>query len=91
MQAVIGPLTRGLADAARTGSPERVGFTKVRGRPTSATVLGTRQEVPVTLGLDAPSHGRRVAGKAETDTSTEGVSPANVRFNRTNGHAKEGV
>ena len=79
MQAVIGRLTRDLADAECSGGPERVGFTKVRGRPTSVTVPGTLQEVPVTLRLDAPSDGRHLAGKAETDGSTEGVPPAKMR------------
>jgi CheY-like chemotaxis protein len=80
IQAVIGPLTRDLVDAACSGTPGRVGFTKVRGRPTSAAVPGALQEVPLTLELDAPSHGRHMAGRAETDGSTEGVQPANMRL-----------
>jgi len=80
IHAVIGPLTGDLADAAYSGSPERMGFTKGRGRPTSATVPGTLKEVPATLGLDAPGHGWHLAGEAETDVSTEGVQPANMRL-----------
>jgi CheY-like chemotaxis protein len=41
IQALIGPLTRDPAGAACSGSPERVGFTKARGRSTSATASGT--------------------------------------------------
>ena len=49
MQAVIGALTKSLADAACSGSPQRMGFTKLRERPTSSTAPGTLQDVPVTL------------------------------------------
>jgi CheY-like chemotaxis protein len=73
MQAVIGPLTRDLADATGSGSPERMGLTAMRGRPTSAAFLGTLPEASVTLRLDAQSHGRLVAGSAETEVATEGV------------------
>jgi len=80
MQAVIGPLIRDLADAACSGSPKRVGFTKVRGRPTSATVPGTLREVPVPVGRDAPSHGQHMTGRTDTDISTEGIQPASMRL-----------
>jgi CheY-like chemotaxis protein len=59
MRAVVDPLTRHLTDAACSPSPERVGFTKVRGRPTRAAVPGTLQEGPVPLGPDAPRHGQQ--------------------------------
>jgi CheY-like chemotaxis protein len=78
IQAVIGPLTRDIAVATCSGSPGRVGFTTARGRPTRAAVPETLQEVPVPLGLDATSHGGHMAGRAETDVSTEGGQPANA-------------
>jgi CheY-like chemotaxis protein len=49
IQAVIGPLTRDLADAACSERPDRVGLTKAQGRPTHPTLPGTLQRAPIAL------------------------------------------
>ncbi len=80
MQALIGPLTRDLADAPCSASPERVGLTKVRGRPTHAVVPGTLGDGLFPLGLDAPSHGQHTTGRMDTDVSTAGMPPGSMRL-----------
>jgi CheY-like chemotaxis protein len=70
MQAVIGPLTGDRIDMVGSGSPERMDFTKTRGRPTRAAVPGTVYEEPVPLGVAAA--GRQPAGTERTDTPQKG-------------------